>query len=78
MTKEELRDLVELHVAQLREHVDSVRIFVTVDPEEGTHVTRHADLGSGNIYAQLGQVKDWIVGMDELTRKEIGEEDCQT
>ena len=77
MTSEELEDLVKLHVAQLREHVDAVRIFVSVDPEEGSSVTRHCDSGSGNIFAQLGHVKDWIVGMDELTRNQTRQEDGQ-
>lgn len=55
--------------------MDSVRIFVSVDPEEGQSVTRSFDSGSGNLFAQLGQVKDWIIGMDELTRKHVNEED---
>lgn len=75
MTAEQLEQLVKMHVAQLREHVDAVRIFVSVDPEEGSSITRHCDSGSGNLFAQLGHVKDWIVGMDELTRQEVREKE---
>jgi hypothetical protein len=55
--------------------VDVVRIFVSLDPEEGQSTTRHCDSGSGNIFAQLGHVKDWIVGMDELTREQAREKE---
>jgi hypothetical protein len=75
MSAEELEKLVKQHVAQLREHVDVVRIFVSLDPEEGQSTTRHCDSGSGNIFAQLGHVKDWIVGMDELTREQAREKE---
>jgi len=60
MNREELQKLVDLHVSQLREHVDSVRIFVTTDMEEGRSETVSYDSGKGNFFAQLGQVQEWL------------------
>ncbi len=70
MTGEELDALIVKHAAQLREHVDAVRIFVSVDPEQGESTTLSATTGSGNLFAQLGQVKDWIIEQDEITKRD--------
>lgn len=75
MTPEELEALVRMHISQLREHVDVVRIFVSLDPEDGKSNCRHLSCGSGNLFAQLGHVKDWIVAMDEEARQEVREKD---
>jgi hypothetical protein len=63
MTKEEkeaLCKMVDDHVAQIREHVDSVRIFVTWDTDDGQSNTGGYDSGKGNFYAQQGQIEEWL------------------
>lgn len=52
--------MVDDHVAQIREHVDSVRIFVTFDSDDGTSETTAYDSGKGNIYAQQGHIQEWL------------------
>ncbi len=50
-------------VSQLMEHFDSVRIICT-SHEDGSTVMHTC--GGGNIYAQEGSVKDWVIRMDAL------------
>lgn len=55
--------------SKLIEHCDSVRIFIT--NHDGGHDQSGAySVGRGNFYAQLGQVKDWVVRQDTLTKVE--------
>ncbi|MCK5606242.1 hypothetical protein KAR91_30360 [Candidatus Pacearchaeota archaeon] len=59
-------DRVDQKCAELLEHCDSVRIFVTIhDSEEGTHAYNK---GGGNVYAQLGQINDYKLQKDETVR----------
>lgn len=66
MTESDM-ELVKVKAAELAEHFDSVRIFVTKHSGEKEMTSAYTH-GVGNIYAQLGQVKDWKVEQDELTR----------
>ena len=71
ITMEELNELVDLHAAQLAEHFDSVRIFCTKHDSEhlGLSNTQAYSKGRGNWYAQRGQIQDWLVGSNEMTRE---------
>jgi hypothetical protein len=60
MTDAELQTLLQRHVADLMEHFDSVRIFVTLHSDDGSKDTKQLDQGDGNFYAQLGQVHEWL------------------
>jgi hypothetical protein len=60
VTKDQIKAMVDLHVSQIREHVDSVRILVTFDEDNGKSETSAYDSGLGNFYAQLGQVEEWL------------------
>ena len=57
-------------LADILEHADSVRIFVTVhqggagDSGETATIT----FGGGNFYAQIGQVAEWLTRMNQVTR----------
>ena len=53
-------------VQDLGEHCESVRIFVTV--QNGGGETAAMDFGSGNFYAQLGQIQEWIAIQDQYQR----------
>lgn len=71
---ERLRALVRRHVGQLSEFFDSVHVFVSVkqrDDDSGRPVTGAFDLGAGNWYSRLGQVREWLVGQDEVTRHRV-------
>ena len=73
MSEEEFAELIQPHIDALREHVDVVRIFVSTDKGSGNNTTQCFTEGSGNLMAQLGQVKDWIIQMDEETRANVRE-----
>lgn len=51
--------LIKNHVARLREHFDTVQIFVT--KHAGQTGTINAQWGEGNWFARFGQVKDWMI-----------------
>jgi hypothetical protein len=52
--------------ADLMEHCQSVRIFVTF--EKDSHETGSYETGLGNFYAQLGQVVEWMAIQDQYQR----------
>jgi len=60
MTNEhaQMLDRVQKIATELGEYADSVRIFVTLPTENGTSVG--IDAGCGNLYAQIGQVSEWL------------------
>jgi len=68
MTTEEARDLVQKHTLELGEHFESVRVFVTRASPEEHHDTQAIDNGTGNFYAQLGQIKEWLEIQEEYQR----------
>lgn len=55
-------DLVE----KLGEHCDSVRVFCTY-PEGGGETSGYSS-GSGNFFAQHGQIHEWLIRQDEIVR----------
>lgn len=59
--KQHIVDLVDECVAKIREHVDSVQIFVNKQLEDGTSNTMFYERGAGNLYARHGQVYEWLV-----------------
>lgn len=66
-TEEQL--IVDRAKAQLMEHFESVRIFVTkhsgADDETGAYT-----VGQGNFYAQLGQISEWVSIQDQHQRND--------
>jgi hypothetical protein len=46
--------------AKLAEHCQSVRVFVTYPSDDGESNTCGYTFGNGNLYAQLGQVNEWL------------------
>lgn len=64
---DEQRERIQRIVAQLQEHCDSVQVFATFryDGE-----TAGISVGSGNWYARLGQIKDWLLRLDEQAKCE--------
>lgn len=84
----ELQKQIDDFAARLMEQCDSVRIFVTCH-DGGKELSQAYDTGAGNLYAQLGQVREWIVFQDaycaeyaarkqrDTTNKDRGEEPPQ-
>ncbi len=72
----ELKEKVELAVAQLSEHFDSVRVFVTLH-NGGDEETQSYESGGGNFYAQLGQVKEWVCIQDQFQKNYADRKDAE-
>jgi hypothetical protein len=68
--KERVVQLVKEATTRLSEHVDSVRILVTLHAEDGES-TFSFDFGAGNFYAQRGQIAEWLVIQKEREREEV-------
>lgn len=68
-SKDKDEALVDKVVEQLGEHFDTVQIFVTCHEsgEEGGTVS--CINGSGNYYARVGLVNEWLTKEDEKTRE---------
>lgn len=66
--KDHIRSLMDKACEQIIEHCDSVRIFVTKHSGDGTVNTTFIDSGRGNFYAQLGQVREWLVIQEQYQR----------
>lgn len=60
--------LVEAHVAQIREHFDSVQIFAVRHQGEGD-ATESVRLGGGCWHARYGVVREWLIQKDAEARR---------
>lgn len=70
---DEAQALVDRITAELGEHFESVRIFASYKSEQGTGNTIGFNSGVGNLYAQLGQVREWLLKQDEFVRADARE-----
>lgn len=50
----------------LRDHFDSVQIYCT--RYDGAEGTTEIAKGTGNWFARLGQIREWLIKMDEERR----------
>lgn len=66
ISKDDQKNIDE-SVGKLLEHFDSVRIFVTRQNGERQE-TESYDTGGGNLYAQLGQIQEWLVFQNQYAR----------
>lgn len=66
--KEARLKLVRLAAHSLGEHFDSVRIICTHTMEGNT---ANYTYGAGNLYAQQGSVRDWIIEQETMTKLEL-------
>lgn len=74
MDEQEQRDADMLRVREtcnaLMEHFDSVQIFATRHEAGELSGTVQVDFGRGNWFARRGQIHDWCVKEDEVTRQQ--------
>ena len=61
--------IVREAVGRLYEHFDTVQVMVSRHHPEGG--TAHVNMGSGNMFARLGQCRDWLSREDEHCREFI-------
>lgn len=73
----EEQKLVDDAVTKLSEHFDSVRIFVTRHSGAAENTASYEN-GSGNFYAQLGQVREWLGIQDQYQRQYAKRKDEQS
>lgn len=70
MSPEQIEREIDAFNARMCEHVESIRVFVTM-PQGGN--TAGLSRGAGNYYAQIGHVQEWIDGRKgETAAEEIG------
>jgi hypothetical protein len=72
-------EMLRKHVQILSEHFDSIQIFATQHISDGpddTH-TKSYRFGSGDWFARYGHVKDWIIKVEDQTRREDDTEDTE-
>lgn len=67
-TKDVIEKIVEEAIQKFGEHCHSIRIFVTYPSDDGKNETCGYTKGSGNIYAQIGQTKEFTVEQDEYVK----------
>ncbi len=65
---EQARAMLREYTLKLGEHFESVRIFVTRSSPETPSDTQAIDDGTGNFYAQLGQIHEWLAIQDQYQR----------
>lgn len=68
MSHEDIKARVDAVAKQLGEHCDSVRIFVTIPTEAG--ISAGMTSGCGNLYAQYGQIHEWVIMQNQYARCE--------
>ncbi len=57
--EQETTKLIDDCMHRIREHVDTVQIFITLHGDDGKETLTY-DVGSGNFYARQGQVEEWV------------------
>ena len=65
----EIEKLAEDFASRLAEHSDSVRIFVTKQGDGSASNSGYFSTGRGSLFAQIGQVKEWIITQDEYVKE---------
>lgn len=64
-SEKEIVRLTDEYIQKVSEHCQSVRIFLSYPTDDGTRNFRGRTIGSGNIYAQIGQVREWALEQDQ-------------
>lgn len=65
--QKEIEKQIETFCSSIMEHADSVRVFVT--SHDGVADNSYAfSMGKGNFFAQVGQVREWIVRQDQYIK----------
>lgn len=68
MTPEQLEQFIRKKTDEIREHVDSVMVLVTVEAEDGSSETVDIACGAGNTMAIYGHLKSYLLRSDERSK----------
>lgn len=74
---ERLSKLCDEAATRLREHCDSVQIFVTYHGEDGQS-TGSYEVGRGNFFARQGQIQEWLEIQQQYQRNEAIRRDARS
>lgn len=72
--REALEKRVVQAVHQLGEHFENVQIFCN-NHERETGGTLHFVKGSGNVFARMGHVREWVISMDAAAAQRAADEE---
>lgn len=67
-------EIVRRAASGLAEHFDSVHIFCTRQGTATESGTVNVNCGEGNWFARYGQVREWVVKQEELSRQSVRED----
>lgn len=65
--EQEIDRIVQEFLDRAGEHCESIRVFMTYPKDGGEESVFHT-VGSGNYYAQLGQVFHWLTMQEQSAR----------
>lgn len=73
MNEEEIRkkdeELIQSHLNALSEHFDAVQIIACRHEAGALDGTLSVWLGSGNVFARIGVVQEWLLSMTERSKE---------
>jgi hypothetical protein len=67
MTNEQIESFINHKLSEIMEVCETCQIVVTIQDKTGD-TTLSLSTGSGNLYARLGSVQEWINRQDEYNR----------
>jgi hypothetical protein len=70
MKEEDANRILNKAVHELGEHFQAVRIFASTTDGCKDGEALRVTTGTGNWFAQYGQVKHWVIGEEESTREQ--------
>lgn len=62
---------IDAFIARISEHFDSVRIFTTARADNGNGDSYSYTNARGNIHAQRGQIRAWVIRQEEIEREDV-------
>lgn len=68
-------ELLKKAAESLGEHFDSVQIFASRHEPETENGTVSCNEGTGNWFARIGQVREWLIRRDEESKEAVRKED---
>lgn len=72
--QEHIEKLIQDFIDKVSEHVDSVRVFVTHPANNGNGDSVSFSQGGGNLFAQQGQIRAWVLRQDQYTIEDTKKE----
>lgn len=74
MNHEERAEILNRHVAQLREHFDAVEIVACRSDSDTAQCATRFESGGGGFYERFGMMRAWVIRQEEIERVHAREE----